>query len=682
MIFCDTASGKADAFDDLVVFLHQLHTAGIPARTGFGSVTDGIGRNHQFDVAPFLGHDRLEPGETLLMIGAHELDDAKLVALRRTGVDTSTLAYAIGSFTTPQARIGTTAKLSYVLGQDPVVHTLTGPVDTTPTRCPLLGVATPRTPRERPTVLVIAPNLTDVHEARSLLSLAVSRAFRILILTDGKSKQAWHATHGTTIPVYHYAESLPASLAALVDVCVTFAKPSKNYRMQSLLANIAAQGGALIDCTHSHAHTLLHDVFIAGPRDLGALGPFLTGTILPVLDTIAHEVRASSFVHATQPSQALAFLGAKLPQPALHTQPKTTAPHVVFVPTNGIGLGHAQRTSLIANAMDPAQRPVFAAFPSCMQMLHNYGFDAMPLVGRSPLHAQEHENDLVNYNRLRALTRGASTLVFDGGYVFDSITRSIQDNNLRGVWIRRGLWQGTQDNSIALDREKVFQRVIVPLEAFDELNQRYSRGSHLHEVGPIVQRTVLSPEERATLRARLTQRTGVTFDKLVVTMLGGGVAADRKAQLAAICAMMERRPNTLNLIVVWPTATVEAGWFSWRNTRVVQTHHASALVAAADLFVTATGYNSFHEAVYNQVPAIFVPQMAAMMDDQRARAMAAVERGCASIVEPHEMLTLQTLVRAHLDEGHDEIVRTNLAALTLPEPGNAHAARIIEELTR
>ena len=114
----------------------------------------------------------------------------------------------------------------------------------------------------------------------------------------------------------------------------------------------------------------------------------------------------------------------------------------------------------------------------------------------------------------------------------------------------------------------------------------------------------------------------------------------------------------------------------------MQTHHASALVSAADLFVTATGYNCFHEAVYNQVPAIFVPQMAARMDDQRARAMAAVERGCASIVEPHEMLTLHTLVRAHLDEGHDAVVRANLAALTLPEPGNAHAARIIEELTR
>lgn len=691
MLFCDTASGKAEAFDDLAVFISQLHAAGIAARTGYASVPGGIGRNQQFDIAPFLGPDTLAAGESLVLLGADELEDAKLIALRRMGADTSTPATAIGRFATPQSRIGTTAKLSYVLGQNPAILALPERPDTTPTRAPVFGVASPRTARDRPVVLLIAPDLSDPHEARSLLSLAVARAYRVLVLTDGKSKQAWHAAHGTDIAIFHYAEAFPATLAAGVDVCATFAKPSKNYRMHSLLANLAAQGCALIDATKGHQHATTQDAFIAGPPDIGALGPYLTGQILPVLDGIGAEVRASGFAKATDRRQVLAPL---LAPPAAPAQAKTgehspvpdlgdTPARVVFVPTNGIGLGHAQRTSLIASALDPeAAAPVFAAFPSCMQMLHNYGFDAMPLVSRSPLHAQEHENDLVNYARLRTLTRGAKALVFDGGYVFDSITRSIQDNSLNGVWIRRGLWQGSQDNSIALDREKVFRRVVIPLEAFDELNQRYSRGSHLREVGPIVQRTALSEEARAGLRAQIAARTGVAFEHLVVTMLGGGVAADRRAQLAAICAMMDRRPHTLNLIVVWPTATVEAGCFAWANTRVVKTHHASALVAAADLFISATGYNSFHEAIYNQVPSIFIPQMAAMMDDQRARAMAAVERGCAAIVEPHEMLTLHHLVGAYLDGGQADEIRANLAALTLPEPGTAQAARIIEEMAQ
>ena len=79
------------------------------------------------------------------------------------------------------------------------------------------------------------------------------------------------------------------------------------------------------------------------------------------------------------------------------------------MPTNGIGLGHAQRCALIAARARPRRgsQPVFAAFPSCMRLIKSYGFDAMPLIGRSALHAQTHENDLANYLRLRALTAGA-----------------------------------------------------------------------------------------------------------------------------------------------------------------------------------------------------------------------------------------------------------------------------------
>ena len=128
-----------------------------------------------------------------------------------------------------------------------------------------------------------------------------------------------------------------------------------------------------------------------------------------------------------------------------------------------------------------------------MGLVKSQGFDVMPLVGRSQLHAQSHEHDLANYLRLRALCAGARTLVFDGGYVFDSVYRTVLEGSVSGVWIRRGLWQGSQDNSVALDREKAFERVIVPSEAFEELNQPYSRGDHLFTVGPVVQTVTLSP---------------------------------------------------------------------------------------------------------------------------------------------------------------------------------------------
>lgn len=688
MLFCETASGNANAFDDLAVFISQLNASGHSARTGFVSVPVGANRNHQFDIAPYLGEDCLEADDELILIGAHELADAKLIQLRRAGVNAGTTCYAIGKFPTLQSQIGTKAKLSYVLGKDPIVENLAATDVATADRCPVFGVAGKRSRAKtsKPVVMIVTPDLEQSHEARALMSLAVSRKMKVIVLTDGKSKQAWLSAHGNDIPFYHYGEVLPAILTARVDVCASFSGPSTNYRMQSVIANLAVQGAAMIDCSPGHKQGGVNDAFISGPLDLGALGTYLATEILDALPEIAEAVRASNFAASVDAARVLAFLAmppTSAPAPAIAAAAQPGAPEkIVFMPTNGVGLGHAQRTSLIATEFNRSQvDPIFAAFPSCMKVLQNYGFDVMPLVSRSPFHAQEHENDLVNYARLRKLTETSKTFVFDGGYVFDSIYRTILENGLNGVWVRRGLWQGTQDNSIALDREKAFNRVIVPMEAFEELNQSYSRGDHIREVGPIVQRTRMTAEDRKALRAQIAERYGRDFKRLVVTMLGGGVAADRKAQLSAICGMVDRREDTLNLIIVWPTATVEAGCFAWENTRVVKTHHASSIVAAADLFVSAVGYNSFHEVVYNQVPAIFIPQMAAMMDDQRARAMAAVDRDCASIIEPHEMMTLNRLITEYLDGGRSEKVRDNLAALQLPEPGNAKAAQLIQEMS-
>ena len=303
----------------------------------------------------------------------------------------------------------------------------------------------------------------------------------------------------------------------------------------------------------------------------------------------------------------------------------------------------------------------------------------MPLVSRAEFHAQSHQNDLLNYARLRRLASDAGAFVFDGGYVFDSVYRTITELGVPGVWVRRGLWQAGQDNSVALDREKIFSRVIVPTEAFDELNQTLSQGDHLRPVGPIVQKLSLGSARKSELRKLLADQVGRPFDRLVVTMLGGGVAADRSAQSIAVAAECERHAGVLNLVVVWPTATVEPGLFDWQNTRIFKTHHASALVAAADLFVSAVGYNSFHEALYNQVPSIFIPQMAKFMDDQAARAEAAAEREVATVVAPENIFQLQQEIAAHL-AGNSEDIRTRLTELTLPDPGNIAAARIIEEL--
>lgn len=682
MLCCDTCGTELRDFEDLAVFVSQLARLGADARIHVRSVPAGLGRNVQFDVAPYLVDRPLAEGDRVVLLGAHRLGDEKLVALRRI-VRGPGACIAFGAFASRQAVIGTRAKLSYVFGAEPEVQDLGGSAPGggigAGSGGPLVGVPKRTRAAAPPRILLVRPDLADRRESSAIVALALSRRYRVAILTDGRAKRDWLAMRGTEPPAYHFGEVLPADLAERVDICVSFAPAEGNYRLETLFANLARSGAALVDSTPGHAIAGTADAFLRGPTDPVTLGPFLDTEILPNLDEISRATAASRTAARAASGPLLRLLGAA-PAPA-PAQPRQTGAEIAFVPTNGIGLGHARRCSLIASEMAGAPKPVFAAFPSCLSLVKSYGFDVMPLIGRSAFHQQSFENDLANYIRLRALTAGGKALVFDGGYVFDSIYRTILENRLRGVWIRRGLWQATQNNIVALDREKVFSRVVVPREAFEELNTDYSRGPQVREVGPIVARPALSASDRQALRAGLSERYGIAFDRLVVSLLGGGVAADRSAQTQALCSIAERRSDTLHLVVVWPGGRQEPAWFGWDRTRVVRTQRAGALVAAADLCISAAGYNLFHETLYAGAPTIFVPQTGPFMDDQRARAGAAAERGLAATVDPHEMMRLDREVARFLDGGEAEATARRIGLADLPEPGNRAAAELIAEVT-
>ena len=137
--------------------------------------------------------------------------------------------------------------------------------------------------------------------------------------------------------------------------------------------------------------------------------------------------------------------------------------------------------------MATRDRVIFAAFPSCVPLLRNKGFSCIPLVQKTPEHAESFSNELVNYVRLdRALQRG-DRFVFDGGYIFDSLLRLILEKDISAVWLRRGLWQPGQANLRTLARGRIFRKIIVPQEAFDELNDGIFWDRSVENVGPVVQ---------------------------------------------------------------------------------------------------------------------------------------------------------------------------------------------------
>ena len=695
MLWCETGSADARAIERLAVFVSQLGALGIRAGIDVRAVPEGLHRTVRYDLAPYLLDRPVEAGDRVAIVAADRLSEAKLSDLRRLAGDRPRGCVAFGRFGSREAIAGLRARLAGRFDAEPRIVDLAdhgAPGSGPELECPVFGVP----PRDRPgaptrpRLLVVGPALDEPGPAAALSALALSRRITLAVLTDGEAKQRWLAVRGAGIAVYSYGELLPAALAGRVDILACMAPPGMNYRLHCLVANLAVAGAALLDCTRDHAIASEAGVFIRGPSDLAGLEAFVRAEIVPNLDDLASHARQSPDAQRLGGARRAALLGDDAPPAGkaggavLNIGRRGARPptaRVLFLPTNGVGLGHAQRCTLVAAELDRDRLdPRFAAFPSCVGLVKGYGFDVAPLVQRSGLHAAPHENDLVNYLRLRGLAAGATALVFDGSYVFESIYRTIVEHGLAGIWLRRELWQAGQDNRVALDRGKVFSRIIVPTEAFDELNADAAPDDRLHRVGPIVQRHGLGAAPRELVRAGLARRFGLSFERLVVTQLGSGVAADRGPQIQALCGMMERRSDVLHLVLVWPMAALQPGWFGWSRSRVVRTPNAHALAAAADLCISAAGYNSFHEIIYGALPAILIPQAAPMLDDQTARARAARDRNLAWLVAPHELMALDRAVVRFLDEGEGEATRRRLAALELPEPGNRRAAALIAEL--
>ncbi|WP_170763553.1 glycosyltransferase [Ruegeria lacuscaerulensis] len=680
MIFVEAGTRSIRSFDAQLIFAQKLTARGFDACIDADYLPEDAGRGRLYEAANFLTDPEEHVAEAVFVLGAEEVEDLLLASLRQKQLGADVPVVATGRFKTQQSYVGAKARLAFALGREASVIDLT---DTQP-RSMLPSAVSPLVAETRPIVRPIG-EVTDVTvvlgsmeldnpETLSCLSRMSSQGdYGLKLVVSGAQNEFITASHFNDLPRILYTDLSPLTLAKSTDILVMFGHGVAGDRMAELAVELIAAGGVVIDCTEDEVLMSSGAPALLGPKTLFALDGYLTGKILGNTSQIAEQALKSQWLRTIEISrlETAAELVAK------PRRPERTTQRTLFLPTNGVGLGHAQRCAVIANALPDNISPIFAAFPSCVPIARREGMDCIPLVARTDTKDNSNANDILTYRRLSAALQEGDRLVFDGGYVFDSVNRVILEHGLSAVWIRRGLWPKGRSRHTMLHREGIFDRVIVPSEAFEELNDAYSYGDHIHYVGPVFRRVIQSAEDINHLRARLAERFGRDFKQLVVSMLGGGVASDRSAQLQAISGMLEARTDCLHLVVTWPGSKVQPAVFGWKNTRVVHTLEATKLCLAADLVISAAGYNSVHEILYHNIPSILIPQSAPYLDDQERRARALSDRElCATITET-EFMKLERTVLDCLDDGGVEVFRSALKKIKLPEAGAAAAADLL-----
>ncbi len=686
MILLLAGSDPGSNLDGLLHFAEQLDLAGFPAVIDETVFPTDAARSLYYDAAPYLANADETAFDHIFILAAEAVSEETALRLRQLSTHRAEIPVTmLGHFDSHQSRVGATAKVAYALGREPRVIDLEA-IGTEPLRgngFPLVAsVGLPhRDEAPRPEVVLIAPgDLFQEPLALSLLgAMAQLRSMSTTIVTNAKGRDVLRDAGLSDIRAFGFSEMTPHALARLADIAVFLGETIPGERMSHFALQVMASAGVVIDGTGDGSLLASGAPALLGPKSLGAVVPYLEQSVLPNRARIGQEAKQSTWLERRSLNVLIREVG--LNGTGKKNSPTAAPSRTVFLPTNGLGLGHAQRCALIAAELPTQDDILFLASHACTSLLAPKGFAARPMIGRSNLHELDTAHDVANYLRLRQELRPGDTLVFDGGYVFDSIYRTILEKGLKGIWIRRGLWRPGQARSANLKRETAFGQVIVPDEAFEENRAQVTFGPAIRNVGPIVEVSRLSNTQVDATRANLARRFRQDFKQLVVTMLGSGVAVDRTAQLQAISNFIGMRPDVLHLVVIWPGARVPAGLGAQPNTHLVRTRSSLALAQCADLTISAAGYNSFHEFLYNGVPTIFVPQIAPIMDDQEARANAAANRGLAVAVMPEEILRLEREIAGFLDNGRGADIRQALAKVKLPEPGNKDAARLISEVS-
>lgn len=335
---------------------------------------------------------------------------------------------------------------------------------------------------------------------------------------------------------------------------------------------------------------------------------------------------------------------------------------VLFVTSNGTGLGHLTRGMAIARRLGQGIEPAFLTLSAGAPVVEQVGYH----VEYFPSHtAAAAESPRRWDRRLRARLEllldelDPEVLVFDGAHPYDALVavlRAHRGDRPRTIWSRRPMWrEGFGAEAIYWSGE--FDHVLEPGE-FAEAEDRgltVARRGEAKQVSPIV----FLDDDELLPRDEACDELGLDPDRAhALVALGQGaeleVAAERSLRLLALDPELEVAALESSLS---PGLRIPDGVIHLRGT-----YPMARFLRAFDLTVSAAGYNAFHELLAHRIPTLFVP-MQRQIDDQPARARWAQEEGVGRGLASPDDPALEERLEELLDANVRDEIRERLGSL-------------------
>lgn len=351
---------------------------------------------------------------------------------------------------------------------------------------------------------------------------------------------------------------------------------------------------------------------------------------------------------------------------------------ILFIASNGVGIGHVTRLLAIARRCSPAIAPVFASMSQAINLIQAAGYHVEYIPSHRYL-----DCDMAawNWSLGQELTEliefyDPPVIVFDGNVPYRGLLDAVALNPYRSfIWCRRAMWPRMKGADLA-GLETAFDAVIEPREvaaAFDIGVTRQHRAL-TRLVDPITLVDAGEFTSRAEARATLGLDPIAT---VALLQLGSGNNFDAAAVRSQFLAKLAKCPEVQVAVAEWPNSDQPVDLPA--SVRRLQVYPLSRYLNAFDFVVSAVGYNSFHELILARRPAIFVPNENPEMDNQLARAVFAERQGMGLCLRSHEIYRIDRCLAVMLDPNR-RMAFAERCGRHAQKNGADEAALIIEEL--
>ncbi len=355
---------------------------------------------------------------------------------------------------------------------------------------------------------------------------------------------------------------------------------------------------------------------------------------------------------------------------------------VLFIATNGSGLGHLTRAMAVARRLPREVEPLIFTTSAAISVVRRQGFLAEYFPPRDLAEGEEGKRrwDVSVARRLGGLLEDydPAAVVFDGTYPYPGVVHAIwRSGRPRFVWSRRGMWRAGKGEA-SLRSAWAFDRIIEPGELASAARPAPSgRRGKVAGVPPVL---FADPDELLEKDVAIRE-LGLSSERTrVLVQLGAGNINDARSQEGVCVARLLADPQVQLAVVQSPISGHQPELPP--GVVPVSAYPVSRLYRAFDFVISAAGYNSYHELIAYGVPALFVPNTATALDDQVARARYAAEIGVAAYWDGVDTDELDRSLSALLDEAARERMTLRAREHGFENGAGAAAELVVAEALR